>query len=299
MTVNAPTTTADVPVSVAAGEPSRSPRRRKRRAPWVSYLLLTVAVVIVLGPFFVALLTTFKTDADFKTSSSVWPREFTVENYARIFTEIPMALMIWNGLFIAVLATAGSVLASLLGAFALAKLRFLGSTTMFRAILFTLLVPGTVTIIPMYVVIRFIGLVDTPWALIIPAWLGSAFSVFFLRQHLLGVPHEMYEAAVLDGCSVPRIIFQIFLPLVKGPIAILSILGFIGSWNDLLGPLIYLNSPEKMTPTVGLTFFQGQYETEFPVLLAGAVIVLIPTTIIFLIFNRHIRDGLAFGGGLK
>lgn len=284
---------------VVAFDSQFAPRRGRRRGPWVSYLLLSLAVVVVLGPFFVALLTTFKTDADFKTSSSIIPREFTVENYVRIFTEIPMALMIWNGLFIAVLATAGSVLASLMGAFCLAKLKFLWSMTLFRAILFTLLVPGTVTIIPMYVIIRFLGLVDTPWALILPAWLGSAFAVFFFRQHLMGVPHEMYEAAVLDGCSVPRIIFQIFLPLMRGPIAILAILGFIGSWNDLLGPLIYLNSPEKMTPTVGLTYFQGQYDTEFPILLAGSVIVLIPTTIIFLIFNRHIRDGLAFGGGLK
>ena len=160
----------------------------------------------------------------------------------------------------------------------------------------TTMIPAAVTLIPLYTIIRAVGLVDTPWALILPMWTGSAFAVFFLRQHMLGVPQALFDAAVLDGCSIPTVIFRIFLPLVRGPLSILAILSFLASWNDLLGPLIYLNSPENMTPTVGLTYFQGQYTTNFPVILAGALVIVVPTTIIFLIFNRQIRQGMLISG---
>ncbi|WP_307376748.1 carbohydrate ABC transporter permease [Microbacterium sp. W4I20] len=224
------------------------------------------------------------------------PTTWTLQNYADVFTEMPMLRMLFNGLFIAVLATAGNLLGSLLAAFAIAKLRFPGRGALFAIIVFTLLIPGTITMIPLYTMMRAIGLVDTPWALILPMWTGTAFAVFFLRQFVLGVPNELYEAAVLDGCSVPRVLFTIYLPLLRGPLAVLAILGFLGSWNDLLGPLIYLNSPEQMTAAVGLTYFQGQYVTNFPALLAGGFIILVPTTVMFLIFNRQIRDGMLISG---
>lgn len=261
-----------------------------------AYGLLTLATLIIFGPFLLALLASLRTNDDYTTSTSIWPSEWTLGNYLSVFTDIPMGRMIFNGLFIAVLATGGNLLASLIAAFCLAKLRFPGRSQLFGLTLFTMLIPGAVTLIPLYTIIRAVGLVDTPWALILPFWTGSAFSVFFLRQHLLGIPHEMFEAAILDGCSIPGTIFRIYLPLVRGPLSILAILNFLASWNDLLGPLVYLNSPEKMTPTVGLTYFQGQYTTNFPVVLAGALVILVPTTIIFLIFNRQLRHGMLIGG---
>jgi multiple sugar transport system permease protein len=261
-----------------------------------AYALLTLATAIIFGPFLLALLASLRSNDDYTTSTSVWPNEWTLDNYVSVFTDIPMGRMIFNGLFIAVLATAGNLLASLIAAFCLAKLRFPGRSQLFGVTLFTMLIPGAVTLIPLYTIIRAVGLVDSPWALILPFWTGSAFAVFFFRQHLLGIPNEMFEAAVLDGCSIPGTIFRIYLPLVRGPLSILAILNFLASWNDLLGPLVYLNSPEKMTPTVGLTYFQGQYTTNFPVVLAGALVILVPTTIIFLIFNRQLRHGMLIGG---
>jgi multiple sugar transport system permease protein len=261
-----------------------------------AYAILTVATLIILGPFVLTLLASFRSNEDYITSSSLWPQEWTLDNYVSVFTEIPMGRMIFNGLFIAVLATAGNLLSSLVSAFCLAKLHFPGRSQLFGVILFTMLIPGAVTLIPLYTIIRAVGLVDSPWALIVPFWTGSAFSVFFLRQHLLGVPHALFEAAVLDGCSIPGTIFRIFLPLVRGPLSILAILNFLASWNDLLGPLIYLNTPEKMTPTVGLTYFQGQYLTNFPVVLAGALVILVPTTIVFLLFSRQLRQGMLISG---
>ncbi len=261
-----------------------------------AYAILWIATLVILAPFVLALITSLRTNDDFITSSSIWPNSWTVDNYVSVFTEIPMARMIYNGLFIAILATAGNLLASTLAAFALARLRFPGRDRLFGLVLFTLLIPGAVTLIPLYTIIRALGLVDTSWALILPLWTGSAFAVFFLRQHMLSIPNDLYEAAVLDGCSTLGVIFRIFIPLVRGPLGILAILSFLASWNDLLGPLIYLNSPEKMTPTVGLTYFQGQYTTNFPIVLAGALVILIPTTVIFLIFNRQLRQGMLISG---
>lgn len=262
----------------------------------LAYSVLVVGAVVILGPFVIAVLTSFRPNAEFLASSSLWPGEWTLQNYVEVFTRVPMARMLFNGAFIAVLATVGNLLSSFLAAFAIAKLRFPGRGTLFGITIFTLLVPPAVTIIPLFVIIRSLGLVDTPWALIFPLWTGSAFAVFFLRQFILGVPNELYEAAVLDGCSTIRVIFTIYLPLVRGPLAVLAILGFLASWNDLLGPLIYLNSPEQMTPTVGLTLFQGQYTTSFPTILAGSIVIVIPTTIVFLLFNRELREGLATTG---
>lgn len=276
------------------GEPLRA--TANRRTLVLSYSVLIVAALLILGPLFLTLITTFRPSSDYATSPSIWPQEWTFDNYVAVFADVPMARMILNGLFIATMATVGSLTASLLGAFAIAKLRFPGRGTLFAVTVFTLLIPAAITLIPLYTIIRSLGLIDTPWALILPAWTGSAFAVFFLRQFILGVPHEMYEAAVLDGCSTWRIIFRVYLPLVRGPISILAILSFLGSWNDLLGPLMYLNSPEQMTPSVGLTYFQGQYVTNLPATLAGAVVIVIPTTIVFLIFNRQIKDGLLISG---
>lgn len=274
----------------------RRPRRPGGSTVGVAYVVLCVATLIILAPFALAVITSLRPNDDFITSASIWPTSWTIDNYVSVFTEIPMARMIYNGLFIAILATAGNLLASTLAAFALARLRFPGRNRLFGLVLFTLLIPGAVTLIPLYTIIRALGLVDTSWALILPLWTGSAFAVFFLRQHMLSIPNDLYEAAVLDGCSTPGVIFRIFIPLVRGPLGILAILSFLASWNDLLGPLIYLNSPEKMTPTVGLTYFQGQYTTNFPVVLAGALVIVIPTTIIFLIFNRQLRQGMLISG---
>ena len=158
------------------------------------------------------------------------------------------------------------------------------------------MIPPAVLLIPFYTIMYALSLIDTPWALILPHLTGNAFAIFFLRQHMLTIPHELHEAATMDGCSIASILFRIYLPLVKGPMSVLIIINFMLHWNDLLGPLIYLNSVEQMTPTAGLSFFRGQFATEYPVLLAGSIVCIVPTTIVFLLFNRHIRQGLLITG---
>ncbi|WP_368498223.1 carbohydrate ABC transporter permease [Herbiconiux sp. A18JL235] len=298
MTIDVVQTESDTSPRDSAPPPvrSRSRSRGRRVEAALAYFVLTIGALLILGPFVVTILTSFRTSADMAVNPGLWPAEWTLDSYVTAFTEVPLARMILNGLFISTVATAGGLLASLLGAFALAKLKFRGQRTYFGLVLFTLLIPGTVTLIPLYIIIRSLGLIDSPWALILPLWTGSAFAVFFLRQHLMTMPVELYEAAILDGCSTPGVVFRIFLPLLRGPLSILAILNFLASWNDLLGPLVYLSSPDQMTPTVGLTYFQGQYTSNLPVILAGALVIVIPTTIIFLLFSRQVREGLAISG---
>ena len=150
--------------------------------------------------------------------------------------------------------------------------------------------------IPIFIIMKSVGLVNTLWALILPSWTGSAFGMFFLRQHMRAIPHELYESAKIEGCSPFRIFIMIYLPLVKAGVGNIGRINFIEHWNDLLGPLIYLNSPEKMTITVGLSYFRGQYVTDYPVVLAGIFLSLIPTAVVFLFAQKYITRGMLISG---
>lgn len=171
--------------------------RRRRTSSLTVYLGLIAASLVVVLPFIWLLISSLETNAEFISINKLLPTVWTWENYVTVFTEIPMPRLIYNGLFIAMLATTEGLLASSMAAFTFAKLRFKGKGALFA--------------------IRSAGLVNTLWALILPNWTGSAFAVFFLRQHMLSIPHELYEAAKVDGCSPLRALVWIYLPLTKAP----------------------------------------------------------------------------------
>ena len=258
--------------------------------------ILVVLFVVIAVPFIWSAIASFQTPLDFVSGKGFLPSEWTLTNYEKVFTDIPMTRMIFNGLFIAGTASIGGVFASAIAAFCLAKVSFKGRTLYLSIVILTMMIPPAVLLIPFYTIMYALSLIDTPWALILPHLTGNAFAIFFLRQHMLTIPHELHDAAIMDGCSIASILFRIYLPLVKGPMSVLIIINFMLHWNDLLGPLIYLNSVEQMTPTAGLSFFRGQFATEYPVLLAGSIVCIVPTTIVFLLFNRHIRQGLLITG---
>lgn len=273
-------------------------RRAHRRWLWQAliYVGLFCLSLVVVVPFVWLLLSSLKPTAELISSNSFLPREWTLQNYVMVFTEIPMLGMLRNSVFVAVLATAGGLLASAMAAFVFAKLRFPGKNTLFTIMLITMMVPGVVTMIPLYIIIFKVGLIDSLWALILPHWTGSAFAVFFLRQHMLAIPQDLYDASKMDGCSPGRSFVTIYLPLVKPALATLAVLNFISHWNELLGPLIYLNSPEKMTVTVGLSYFRGQYVSDYGVILAGVFVSLIPTCVIFVSAQKHLTGGMLLTG---
>jgi multiple sugar transport system permease protein len=250
----------------------------------------------VIVPFLWLFLSSLKPNVELISGNSFLPKEWTLQNYVTVFTEIPMLGMLRNSVFVAVLATTGGLFASAMGAFVFAKLRFPGKNVLFTLVLVTMMVPGVVTMIPLYIIIFKVGLVDSLWALILPHWTGSAFAVFFLRQHMLAIPQDLYDASKMDGCSPGRSFLTIYLPLVKPALATLAVLNFMYHWNELMSPLIYLNSPEKMTVTVGLSYFRGQYVSDYAVILAGVFVSLTPTFIIFLAAQKYLTRGMLLTG---
>ncbi|QTH40259.1 carbohydrate ABC transporter permease [Cohnella sp. LGH] len=258
-------------------------------------ILLGLGLIIVL-PFLWLLLSSFKSSYEIISGSNFIPKNWTWDNYVKVVTEVPMLSFFRNSVFVTVLATAGGVFASAMSAFVFAKLHFKGRDTLFAMVLIVMMIPSVVTMIPLFIIMKSAGLMNSLWALILPSWTGSAFGVFFLRQHMMSVPDALYESAKLEGCSPFRIFISIFLPLVKASLATLAVLNFIAHWNDLLNPLIYLNSPEKMTITVGISYFRGQYVTNYPVVLAGIFLSLIPTAAVFLFAQKYLTKGMLISG---
>lgn len=263
---------------------------------WIQYALLYGVSIVILFPFAWLLLSSFKDNVEILAGNNFIPKNWTFANYVKIMTEIPMLSFFQNSLIVTVLATVGGILASAMSAFVFAKLIFKGRDVLFVMVLIVMMIPGVVTMIPLFIIIKSFGLMDSLWALILPHWTGSAFGVFFLRQHMMSIPHELYESAKMEGANPFRIFASIFLPLVKPALATLAVLNFIAHWNDLLGPLIYLNSPEKMTVTVGISYFRGQYMTDYPVVLAGVFLSLIPTFIVFLFSQKYLTKGMLISG---
>jgi multiple sugar transport system permease protein len=220
-------------------------------------------------------------------------------NFVQLFKSAPIPLYLFNTLKIAVLSVLGTTLASSLAGYAFARLRFPGQRVVFAILMASMLIPGQVTLIPTFVLMRLLGWIDTHAALIVPSLFGTAFNVFLLRQFFRSIPQDLVDAARIDGASHLRIWWSIFMPLAKPALATVALLSFLGSWNDLLGPLIFLNSDTKMTLTQGLTLLSGKpgtATTHWGVMMAGGLITMIPILILYLIAQRSFVEVLARSG---
>jgi multiple sugar transport system permease protein len=217
-------------------------------------------------------------------------------NYATVFQMVPFALFAFNSTKIAALATLGTLVSCSMGAFAFARLRFPGRGPLFAVLLSVLMIPGQVTLIPVYYVMAQLGWINTHFPLIVPAWFGGAFGIFLLRQFFLTLPQELMDAAKIDGCTPYGVYGRIFLPLAKPALATLAILSFIGSWNDFLSPLIYLNDQSMMTIPVGLASFQGLHNSDWGPLMAGSFMACIPMLVLFVAGQRYFVRGIVLSG---
>jgi ABC-type glycerol-3-phosphate transport system permease component len=217
-------------------------------------------------------------------------------NYVKLFQVLPWHLFLFNSVKIGVLATVGTLIASSMAAFAFARMRFKGKDFIFAINLATMMVPYHVTMIPVFAMMKWLGWLSTHNPLIVPHWFGSAFGIFLMRQFFMTIPAELVDAARMDGCSFTRIFYQIFLPLSKPALATLSMFTFLGSWNNLLGPLVYLNEVETMTATLGMTLLQTEAGARWELMQAGAVISTVPMIIIFFIGQEHFIQGIARTG---
>jgi len=220
-------------------------------------------------------------------------------NYGEVFRLMPFWRMFFNTMLYAGCVTAGQVFFCSLAGYAFARLHFRGRDTLFVLYLGTLMVPLTVTVIPQFIVMRTLGWVDTPWAMIVPGLFGSAFGTYLMRQFFRALPTDLEEAAILDGCTPWQIYWRILLPQTKPAIAVLAVLTWVNVWNDFLWPLVMIQRQTIATLNLGLVWMQGQYVSRWPVLMAASILILLPLVLVYAIAQRAFVRGIAvtgFGG---
>lgn len=260
------------------------------------HLVLVIGSLIMLLPFFWMLSTSFKQPAELFTYPPTWiPEQLAWSNYEDALTSMPFDRFYFNSFFVATTVTIIQILTSSLAAFAFARLKFKGRDTIFTLYIAALMIPFPVLLIPNFIIVNKLDWLDTYWALIIPPAF-SAFSTFLLRQHFKTLPMDLDESARIDGASSLRIWWNIIMPLSKTTIAAISILIFLGSWNDFLWPLVVTNSDEMQTVPVGLNSFQGQYSVKWNLLMAAAVVAMVPVITVYAFAQKWFIRGITMSG---
>jgi multiple sugar transport system permease protein len=278
----------------------RAPRRRRRTRGLLgaigAHLLLTAIAGLMLFPFAWMVATSLTPDAQlFLTPPVLIPSPLQPENYGRIADVFPLGRLVLNSMVVALVSTVFQVVTSAMGAYAFARLHFRGRDALFLVYLATLMVPLQVTIVPLFIEIRYAGLVNTYPGLILPG-IASAFGTFLLRQAFMALPREYEEAAFIDGASHWTVFRRVVLPLSKPALATFGIFAFMASWNSFLWPLIVTSSDDLMTLPVGLSNLHGRYETAWNLVMAGATVSVIPILIVYVIAQRHVIRGVALAG---
>ena len=263
----------------------------------IIYILLALLVIITILPFVWMLSASIKSDREvFQMNPFVLiPENPHWDNYLKIWTKIPFATFIKNTVVLTIVVTLLQLFTSSFAAYAFAKLEFKGKKQLFLAYISTIAMPWQVYMVPQFLMMRKMGLNDTLLAMVV-LQAFSAFGVFLMRQFYMGIPDSLCEAARIDGMSEFKIYTNIMLPLSKPALATLTIFTFVATWNDYLGPTIYLKTEAKKTIQIGLQRFIGQYSSEYGLIMAGSVISLIPVLIVFLALQKYFVEGLATSG---
>ncbi len=263
----------------------------------VTYIIIIAGAVLMVGPFFWMVSTAFKLPADQYTRSFV-PPTFTLNNFKSLLDTLPsFPREMWNSFMISTVTTIGQLLTCSMAAFVFAAVRFKGRDFLFTLLLITFVIPPQVTLIPNFIIFRILHLVGTQWPLLLPAFWGGAFGTFLIRQYFLTIPRDFAEAARMDGASLFRIFWDIYLPLAKPALAALALFIFLGSWNDLLHPLIYLPGDlEQTTIQVGLSLFQVQQGGRWTIMMAGTLVSVLPIIIVFFFAQKQFIEGIALSG---
>lgn len=263
---------------------------------WLLALFLIPTALLMLMPFIWMVSTSLKTaGAVFAYPPTFIPEQPEWNNYRRIFEVLPFARFFLNSLFVALSVTFLQLVTCSMAAYAFARLRFRGRDTLFLGYLGTLMIPAQVVLIPNFILLRYLGWIDTYQALILPAAF-SAFGTFLLRQYFLTIPRELEDAAVVDGANHWQIYTRVILPLSGPALSALAIFTFLGSWNSFLYPLIVTTKVNMSTLTVGLNTLQGQYNTAWTLLMAGSVIALLPILLVFIFAQRYFIAGITMTG---
>ena len=285
--------------AVPAPVPTRSTSASGGRTSsnlWV-YVLLIGGLLLMVGPFLWMVLGSLKPQADFlRIPPTFLPSDPTTDNYTRLFEQLDFPRFFFNSSVIALAVTIGNLVFCPMLGYALAKLQWRGKGVIMGLVLATLMVPAGITLIPNFILMSSLGLVNTYPGLILP-FLAGPFGVFLMRQFMYGVPNELLEAARIDGANEFRLYWTIVVPIAAPVLATLAILTFLGNWNSFIYPLVMAQEPNMYTLPVALaTFATGQYQADHGMLMAGSVILVGPVLIVFILFQRWITEGIATTG---
>ncbi len=275
-------------------------KRKARVSTVILYVILIFLAVIMIYPF------VWSVTASFKTSQQIYggnpldliPKPFTLNNYKRVLELLPFGRFLLNSMLLAIVVPAISILLASMAGYAFARLDFKGRDVIFMLLLGVMMVPGHVTLIPRYALMIKLGWVNRYIALIIPAIFSASlvFKIFFMRQSFLGIPRELEEAALIDGCSQWGVWWNIMMPNSKPALAALAIIGFKTEWNSFLWPNIVINDFMKMPIQVGLTYLQSNAQSSWDILMAGTTIAIVPVIIIFICFQQYFMAGSLTSG---
>lgn len=273
-----------------------SARSTPSAADWLIFLLLLAGALLMCGPFIWMISTSLKPSAEvFRFPPTLLSADPQPGNYARIFSTIPFGQAIANSLIVATSVTVLQLIVCSMAAYAFACLRFRGREALFLIYLAALMVPSQVTLIPNFILVRNLGWIDTYQGLILP-YAFSSFGTFLLRQYMKTIPTELIEAARIDGASHAQIYAGVVLPLSLPALGALAIFTFVAQWNNFLWPLITTSKPNMQVATVALASLQGQFNTDWPLLMTGSVLAIVPMLIVFALGNRSFISGITSGG---
>ena len=262
----------------------------------ITYIILSLVSIIMILPFLWMISTSLKEAGAVFTYPPKWiPHPVVFKNYLEAWNAVPFGRFFINSIFVAFCVTIGQVTTSSLAAYAFARLEFPGRDKLFFLYLATMMIPGQITMIPIFILLKHLNWIDTYKALILPMAF-SAYGTFMLRQFFMTIPKDLEDAAVMDGCSKFGVYWQVILPLSKPALATLATFTFLGNWNSFMWPLIVTDSMKMKTLPVGLTSFQGLYTTDWTLLMAASVIVLMPILIVYIFNQRFFTKGIVMSG---
>ncbi|KOP31438.1 sugar ABC transporter permease [Exiguobacterium sp. BMC-KP] len=276
-----------------------SVKKKDRITDIFVFIFLTMGAIVMIAPLLWMVSTSLKSKDEVFSLPPVWiPTDISFNKYFEIWNMGPLLSGISNSLIVALSVTIVGTFTSSLAAFAFAKLNFRGKNKIFLLLFASVMIPYPVLMIPQFMMFSEIGWVDTLLPLIVPGLFGNIFMIFFLRQFLNSIPNSIIEAAKIDGCSYFQIFYKIVFPLIKPAVAAQLILWFMAIWNDYLGPILYLNSPEKQTLQLVIANFNASYaiQSDYPLIMAASVVALLPMLVVFMIFQKQIIESIAISG---
>lgn len=261
------------------------------------FTLVCVLCLIYISPFLTMLTTSFKTNNDaFSTPVKIFPREWIFTNYPNALNTIPYIRYMGNTIFITLLSVLGQIIVTPMVAYSLAKINWKGSKVISGLLMATMMIPITVTLIPLYKTYAALGLTNTYVPLVLPAFFGRAFYIVIVRQFFTGVPNSLIEAARIDGANEFQRYFLVALPLCKPALTTVGIYAFLDAWSDYLLPMVFLTTPKNYTLSLGMQQFLSEYSTDWTKLMAAAVMFVLPAIILFSVFQRNFVQGIATSG---